>query len=123
MDYDTAGQAREDIENQTPAPTIGASSVAPSRVPTKGRGRGGRGRRGGRKPRQPAAAKEKEAEKEAEKARKESKQARDEFNEIKKRRYVGSVNHEELGSPRTRCDLFNKAYNHIADRLVAVLGA
>ncbi|CUA77586.1 Structural maintenance of chromosomes protein 1 [Rhizoctonia solani] len=42
-----------------------------------------------------------ETEKEAEKARKESKQARDEFNEIKKR----------------RCDLFNKAYNHIAERI------
>ncbi|KAG8744803.1 Structural maintenance of chromosomes protein 1, partial [Ceratobasidium sp. 428] len=42
-----------------------------------------------------------ETEKEAEKARKESKQARDEFNEIKKK----------------RCDLFNKAYNHIAERI------
>ncbi|CAE6414576.1 unnamed protein product [Rhizoctonia solani] len=42
-----------------------------------------------------------ETEKDAEKARKESKQARDEFNEIKKR----------------RCDLFNKAYNHIAERI------
>ncbi|QRW05236.1 structural maintenance of chromosomes protein [Ceratobasidium sp. AG-Ba] len=42
-----------------------------------------------------------ETEKEAEKARRESKQARDEFNDIKKR----------------RCDLFNKAYNHIAERI------
>ncbi|KAG9099517.1 Structural maintenance of chromosomes protein 1 [Ceratobasidium sp. 370] len=42
-----------------------------------------------------------ETEKEAEKARRESKQARDEFNEIKKK----------------RCDLFNKAYNHIAERI------
>ncbi|KAF8638669.1 hypothetical protein AX17_002030 [Amanita inopinata Kibby_2008] len=42
-----------------------------------------------------------ETEKEADKARKDSRQARDQFNEIKKR----------------RCDLFNKAYNHISDRI------
>ena len=77
MDYDAAGQAGEDIENQTPAPTIGGSSVAPSRVPTRGRGRGGRGRRGGRKPRQSAAAKEKEAEKEAEKDAEETEVGKD----------------------------------------------
>ncbi|KAK2462607.1 hypothetical protein APHAL10511_005340 [Amanita phalloides] len=40
-------------------------------------------------------------EKEAEKARKDSKHARDQFNEIKKQ----------------RCDLFNKAYNHISDKI------
>ncbi|KIM37018.1 hypothetical protein M413DRAFT_448746 [Hebeloma cylindrosporum] len=42
-----------------------------------------------------------DTEKEAEKARKDSKAARDNFNEIKKQ----------------RCDLFNKAYNHISDRI------
>ncbi|EMD32195.1 hypothetical protein CERSUDRAFT_118824 [Gelatoporia subvermispora B] len=40
-------------------------------------------------------------EKEAEKARKDSKSARDQFNDIKRR----------------RCELFNKAYNHISDRI------
>ncbi|KJA20749.1 hypothetical protein HYPSUDRAFT_166635 [Hypholoma sublateritium FD-334 SS-4] len=40
-----------------------------------------------------------DTEKEAEKARKDSKGARDHFNDVKKR----------------RCDLFNKAYNHISD--------
>ncbi|KAF9457597.1 condensin complex subunit SMC1 [Collybia nuda] len=42
-----------------------------------------------------------ETEKEADKARKDSKNARDQYNDIKKR----------------RCDLFNKAYNHISDRI------
>ncbi|PPQ70346.1 hypothetical protein CVT25_000126 [Psilocybe cyanescens] len=42
-----------------------------------------------------------DTEKEAEKARKDSKTARDHFNDVKKR----------------RCDLFNKAYNHISDRI------
>ncbi|KAH7887101.1 RecF/RecN/SMC [Phlebopus sp. FC_14] len=42
-----------------------------------------------------------DAEKEADKARKESKQARDQFNDVKRR----------------RCELFNKAYTHIADRI------
>lgn len=40
-------------------------------------------------------------EREAEKARKDSKSARDQFNDVKKR----------------RCELFNKAYNHISDRI------
>ncbi|EJU02332.1 condensin complex subunit SMC1 [Dacryopinax primogenitus] len=40
-----------------------------------------------------------DAEKEADKARKDSKTAREDFNDVKKR----------------RCDLFNKAYNHISD--------
>ncbi|GJJ15239.1 hypothetical protein Clacol_009515 [Clathrus columnatus] len=44
-----------------------------------------------------------ETEREADKARKESKNARDEFNDIKKRRHV--------------CDLFNRAYNHISERI------
>ncbi|TFK48892.1 cohesin complex subunit psm1 [Heliocybe sulcata] len=42
-----------------------------------------------------------ETEKEAEKSRKESKNARDQFNDVKKR----------------RCDLFNRAYNHILERI------
>ncbi|THH00454.1 hypothetical protein EW026_g2099 [Hermanssonia centrifuga] len=42
-----------------------------------------------------------ETEKEADKARKDSKTARDQFNDVKKR----------------RCDLFNKAYNHISERI------
>jgi structural maintenance of chromosome 1 len=42
-----------------------------------------------------------DTEKEAEKARKDSKVARDNFNDTRKR----------------RCDLFNKAYNHISDRI------
>ncbi|KAJ7032498.1 condensin complex subunit SMC1 [Mycena alexandri] len=42
-----------------------------------------------------------DTEKEADKARKDSKTARDDFTEIKRR----------------RCELFNKAYNHISDRI------
>ncbi|KAF8587801.1 condensin complex subunit SMC1 [Ramaria rubella] len=42
-----------------------------------------------------------ETEKEADKARKDSKHARDEFNDVRKR----------------RCDLFNRAYNHISERI------
>ncbi|KAG6820541.1 hypothetical protein H0H93_015712 [Arthromyces matolae] len=42
-----------------------------------------------------------ETEREAEKARKDSKTARDEFQEVK----------------RKRCEIFNKAYNHISDRI------
>ncbi|KAH9930814.1 cohesin complex subunit psm1 [Amylocystis lapponica] len=42
-----------------------------------------------------------ETEKEADKARKDSKSARDAFNDVKKR----------------RCELFNKAYNHISERI------
>ncbi|KAF7332519.1 Structural maintenance of chromosomes protein [Mycena kentingensis (nom. inval.)] len=45
-----------------------------------------------------------ETEKEAEQARKDSRTARDDFTDIKRR----------------RCDLFNKAYNHISDRINAV---
>ncbi|KAF6764433.1 cohesin complex subunit psm1 [Ephemerocybe angulata] len=40
-------------------------------------------------------------EREAEKARKDSKEARDRFNDVKRR----------------RCEMFNKAYNHISDRI------
>ncbi|TBU39664.1 condensin complex subunit SMC1 [Dichomitus squalens] len=46
-------------------------------------------------------AKLQESEKEADKARKDSKNAREQFNEIK----------------RKRCELFNKAYNHISERI------
>ncbi|KAI0084077.1 condensin complex subunit SMC1 [Irpex rosettiformis] len=42
-----------------------------------------------------------ETEREAEKARKDSKSARDQYNDVKKR----------------RCELFNKAYNHISERI------
>ncbi|KAJ8594932.1 RecF/RecN/SMC protein [Rhizopogon salebrosus TDB-379] len=42
-----------------------------------------------------------DTEKEADKARKDSKSARDQFNDVKRR----------------RCELFNKAYNHISDRI------
>ncbi|KAG0708417.1 putative SMC protein [Suillus ampliporus] len=42
-----------------------------------------------------------DTEKEADKARKDSKNARDQFNDVK----------------RKRCELFNKAYNHISDRI------
>ncbi|KAF7984629.1 hypothetical protein HWV62_12853 [Athelia sp. TMB] len=42
-----------------------------------------------------------DTEKEADKARKDSKSARDHFNDVKQR----------------RCDLFNKAYNHISERI------
>jgi len=42
-----------------------------------------------------------ETEKEADKARKDSKNARDQFNDVKRR----------------RCELFNKAYNHISERI------
>ncbi|KZT66248.1 cohesin complex subunit psm1 [Daedalea quercina L-15889] len=42
-----------------------------------------------------------ETEREAEKARKDSKNARDHFNDVRRR----------------RCDLFNKAYNHISERI------
>ncbi|KAF8650227.1 hypothetical protein AX16_005342 [Volvariella volvacea WC 439] len=42
-----------------------------------------------------------DTEREADQARKDSKQARDHFNDVKKR----------------RCDLFNKAYDHIADQI------
>ncbi|EIW78182.1 cohesin complex subunit psm1 [Coniophora puteana RWD-64-598 SS2] len=45
-----------------------------------------------------------DTEKEADKARKDSKTAREQFNDIKRR----------------RCELFNKAYNHIADRIDTV---
>lgn len=58
-----------------------------------------------------------ETEKEAEKARKESKQARDDFNDIKKKRLAKPVLYMHPISHPVRCDLFNKAYNHIAERI------
>ena len=60
-----------------------------------------------------------ETEKEADKARKDSKTARDQFNDVKQRRYVSSF--YVIGKrsyPRdNRCELFNKAYNHISERI------
>lgn len=59
-----------------------------------------------------------DTEKEADKARKDSKTARDQFNDIKKRRYVLS---SSPGAERSfscgRCEMFNKAYNHISERI------
>jgi structural maintenance of chromosome 1 len=57
-------------------------------------------------------------EKEADKARKDSKSARDQFNDVKRRKHLNSSavleRHSHLA---TRCELFNKAYNHISDRI------
>ena len=59
-----------------------------------------------------------DTEKEADKARKDSKSARDQFNDVKRRRYLNSLAVYELHSHfATRCELFNKAYNHISDRI------
>jgi structural maintenance of chromosome 1 len=59
-----------------------------------------------------------DTEKEADKARKDSKNARDEFNDVKRRRYLNSPTVPESHShSATRCELFNKAYNHISDRI------
>jgi structural maintenance of chromosome 1 len=59
-----------------------------------------------------------DTEKEADKARKDSKSARDQFNDVKRRRYLNSLTVYELHSHfATRCELFNKAYNHISDRI------
>ena len=59
-----------------------------------------------------------ETEKEADKARKESRTARDKFNDVKRRRYVRTTqgNRQRL-TRRDRCELFNKAYNHISERI------
>ena len=60
-----------------------------------------------------------ETEKEAEKARRDSKKARDEFNDVKKRR--SEALDYRLSSPNgqyySRCDLFNKAFTHISERI------
>jgi structural maintenance of chromosome 1 len=60
-----------------------------------------------------------DTEKEAEKARKDSKSARDHFNDVKKRRSVFRFRLilSLLNKGQHRCDLFNKAYNHISDRI------
>lgn len=60
-----------------------------------------------------------DTDKETEKARKEVKAARDEFTGIRKKRFVFStlVLHRPYPNPNYSCDLFNKAYNHIADRI------
>lgn len=60
-----------------------------------------------------------DTEKEAEKARKDSKTARDQYNDVKKRR---SVNSHRLATYHTdaigdSCEMFNKAYNHISERI------
>lgn len=60
-----------------------------------------------------------ETEKEAEKARRDSKKARDEFNDVKKRRSetldypLSGLNAQDY----SRCDLFNKAFTHISERI------
>ncbi|OJA18897.1 hypothetical protein AZE42_14136, partial [Rhizopogon vesiculosus] len=44
--------------------------------------------------------------------------ARDQFNDVKRRRYLNSLTVLERHSHlATRCELFNKAYNHISDRI------
>lgn len=60
-----------------------------------------------------------DTEKEAEKARKDSKAARDNFNELKKQRFGPHFLPWPKKRPNVpaRCDLFNKAYNHISDRI------
>lgn len=59
-----------------------------------------------------------ETEKEADKARKDSKNARDQFNEIKRKRFVPITQGPfHVSDPMDRCELFNKAYNHISERI------
>ena len=62
-----------------------------------------------------------DTEKEADKARKDSKVARDHFNDVKMRRFVChfccDFLIDVLIAHICRCDLFNKAYNHISDRI------
>ena len=59
-----------------------------------------------------------ETEREADKARKDSKNARDQFNEIKRKRYVFTSRFLTLNADvEGRCELFNKAYNHISERI------
>jgi structural maintenance of chromosome 1 len=56
-----------------------------------------------------------DTEKEADKARKDSKNARDQFNDVKRKRYVNDFTSSAILILPTRCELFNKAYNHISD--------
>jgi structural maintenance of chromosome 1 len=56
-----------------------------------------------------------DTEKEADKARKDSKNACDQFNDVKRKRYVNNFAFEHHPHPATRCELFNKAYNHISN--------
>jgi structural maintenance of chromosome 1 len=60
-----------------------------------------------------------ETEKEAEKARKDSKNARDTFSDVKQRRYglVSSQTNSEVKRFPRSTELFNKAYNHISERI------
>lgn len=65
----------------------------------------------------------KDTEREAERARKESKDARDHFTDVKRRRYIyvfqpHCVYSSDLAwSSANRTELFNKAYNHISERI------
>lgn len=60
-----------------------------------------------------------DTEKEAEKARKDSKTARDQYNDVKKRRFVEtfSVDFSYTNVVGDSCEMFNKAYNHISERI------
>lgn len=58
-----------------------------------------------------------ETEKEADKARKDSKTAREQFNEIKRKRYVYRRLYTTIPHAMHSCELFNKAYNHISERI------
>lgn len=59
-----------------------------------------------------------DTEKEAEKARKDSKNARDAFNDVKQRRYgFFFLQNSEVKWLSRSTELFNKAYNHISERI------
>jgi chromosome segregation ATPase len=59
-----------------------------------------------------------DTEKEADKARKDSKNARDQFNDVKKRRWAYcSLRWWSVADNRERCDMFNKAYGHISEHI------
>lgn len=59
-----------------------------------------------------------DTEKEAEKARKDSKNARDAFNDVKQRRYGFFFSRNFKAERISRStELFNKAYNHISERI------
>lgn len=61
-----------------------------------------------------------ETDKEAEKARKASKEAREEFNRIRKKRLVLKIVESIALTVCGRTDRFNKAYQHISERIDAV---
>jgi len=60
-----------------------------------------------------------DTEKEAEKARRDSKNARDAFNDVKQRRYefVPYRRNPKLNYSLCSTELFNKAYDHISERI------